>query len=106
MLCNTEKQNSQCERRTTNEANTMLYLPLFVFHVRITCAEPEGGGVGGLNPPPLKNHKAIRFLSNTCPDPLENHKAIRFLSNTGPDPLENHKAASQYSICTTRQSSC
>ena len=42
MLCNTEKQNSQCERRTTNEANKMLYLPLFVFHVRITCAELEG----------------------------------------------------------------
>ena len=24
--------------------------------------------------------------------PLENHEAIAFVSNTGPDPLGNHKA--------------
>ena len=32
------------------------------------------GGAGGLNPPPLENHKNIGFLSNTGPDPLKNHK--------------------------------
>ena len=36
---------------------------------RDTCADPEGGG-GDKGPDPLKNHKNIGFLSNTCPDPL------------------------------------
>ena len=31
----------------------------------------------GLDPPHLKNHKNIEFLSNTGPDPLKNHKATR-----------------------------
>ena len=31
----------------------------------------RGGGTGGLDPPPLKNHKYIGFLSNTGPDPLK-----------------------------------
>ena len=26
-------------------------------------------------PPPLKNHKNIRFFSNTGPEPMKNHKA-------------------------------
>ena len=43
-----------------------------------TCADPEGGGgTGGPDPPPLKNHKNIGFLSNTGPDPLKNHKATK-----------------------------
>ena len=37
-------------------------------------ADPEGG-TGGPDPPPLKNHKNIGFLSNTGQDPLKNHKA-------------------------------
>ena len=32
------------------------------------------GGTGG--PDPLKNHKNIRFLSNSGPDPLKNYEAI------------------------------
>ena len=28
-------------------------------------------------PPPLKNHKNLGFLSNTDPDPLKNHKATK-----------------------------
>ena len=36
----------------------------------LTCwADPEGEDRG--SGPPLKNHKAIGFLSNTCPDPLK-----------------------------------
>ena len=35
-----------------------------------------GGGQGVWTPlPPLENHKAKGFLSNTGPDSLENHKA-------------------------------
>ena len=34
----------------------------------ISCADPEGDM--GSEPPPLKNHKNIGFLSNTGPDPL------------------------------------
>ena len=29
------------------------------------------GGIGVPDPPPLKNHKNIGFLSNTGPDPLK-----------------------------------
>ena len=34
--------------------------------------------------PPLKIHKDIGFLSNTCPDPLINHKATKPVLNVGP----------------------
>ena len=33
-------------------------------------------GVAGA-PDPLKNHKNVGFLSNTCLDPLKNHKATK-----------------------------
>ena len=33
-------------------------------------------GTGGPEPPSLKNHKNIGFLSNISPDPQKNHKAI------------------------------
>ena len=39
------------------------------------CADPEKGGRG--SGPPLENHKAIGFLSNTGPDPIKNHKATK-----------------------------
>ena len=45
--------------------------------------DPEGGGGQGVKTP-LKNHKNIGFLSNTCPDPLKNHKA------TKPDSMLGH----------------
>ena len=35
----------------------------------------RGGRTWGPDPPPLKNHTNIGFLSNTGPDPLKNHKA-------------------------------
>ena len=35
-------------------------------------------------PPPLENHKAIGFLSNTGPHPLENHKESNLKFNVGP----------------------
>ena len=41
-----------------------------------TCADPEKVGDRGSGPP-LKNHKAIGFLSNTGLDPLKNHKATK-----------------------------
>ena len=51
---------------------------------KIACANKEAGrgqGAGGPDPP-LKNHKNIRFLSNTCPD--HNHKATKAAFNVGP----------------------
>ena len=42
-------------------------------HARIQ----RGGGTGGPDPPPLKYHKNIGFLSNTGPDPLTNPKATK-----------------------------
>ena len=44
----------------------------------------RGGGDRGPDPPPLKNHKIIGFLSNTGPDPLKNHKATKPAFNVGP----------------------
>ena len=38
-------------------------------------------GEGGPDPPPLKNHKNIGFLSNTGQDPLKNHKATEPVFN-------------------------
>ena len=62
-----------------------------------TCMDPEGGqGVWTLPPPsPLKNHKAIGFLSNTGPDPLNTHKATctKPAFNVGPNigrPAKHH----------------
>ena len=46
-------------------------------------ADPEGGQPWGVRTP-LKNHKNIRFLSNTGPDPLKNHKATKPTFNVGP----------------------
>ena len=40
----------------------------------------------------LKNHKNIRFLSNTGPDPLKNHKATKPVFNVGPSSASQGKA--------------
>ena len=54
----------------------------------------RGGGVGpgGQDPPPLKNHKNIGFLSNTGSDPLENHKATKPAFNVGPPSAPQQNA--------------
>ena len=42
----------------------------------LVCTDLEGGRGGGTgSPDSLKNHKNIRFLSNTGLDPLTNNKA-------------------------------
>ena len=43
--------------------------------------------------PPLKNHKNIRFLSNTGPDPLKNHKATKPEFNEGPSSIRQRNVA-------------
>ena len=43
----------------------------------------------------IKHHQVdlSQICSNYAPEgPLKNHKDIRFLSNTGMDPMNNHKA--------------
>ena len=57
----------------------------------ITSADPEGG-TGGPDPPPLKNHKNIGFLSNTGPDPLKIHKATKPAFNVGPSSARQRNA--------------
>ena len=46
-----------------------------------TCADPEGEQRLRT---PLKNHKAIGFLSNNDPDPFENYKATKPAFIVGP----------------------
>ena len=50
----------------------------------------EGGGGRVSGSPPLKNHKAIGFLSITGPDPLKYHKATKPNSMLG-----HHRPASE-----------
>ena len=45
---------------------------------------PTYANRGSVPPSPLKNHKDIRFLSNTGPGPLKNHKATKPAFNLGP----------------------
>ena len=45
------------------------------------CADLEGRQ--GIRTP-LKNHKAVLFLSNTGTHPLKNHKATKPAFNVGP----------------------
>ena len=59
---------------------------------RITWADPEGGGGKGLDPPPLKNHKNIGFLSNTGPDPLYRLKATKPVFNVWPSSPRQRNA--------------
>ena len=60
---------------------------------RKACADPEGGGTGGPDPPtPLKNHKNIGFLSNTGQDSLKNHKATEPAFNVGPSSARQRNA--------------
>ena len=55
------------------------------------CADPEGGNRGP-DPPPLKNHKNIGFLSNTGPDPLKNYEATVPAFNVGPSSARQRNA--------------
>ena len=48
-----------------------------------TCADQEGAGEGGQDPPPPKNHKNRGVLSNTGLDFLNNHKATKPAFNVG-----------------------
>ena len=65
--------------RQARSAIVSLESSLFIHN---TCADPEGGGTGGPDPPP----------------PLKNHKNIGSLSNTGPDPLKITNLPSQHSM--------
>ena len=58
-------------------------LALKILFQSYAWADPEGGGTGGPDPPPLKNHKNSGFLSKSGPDPLKNHKATKPAFNVG-----------------------
>ena len=58
----------------------------------VTFMRGSRGWIGGPDPPPLKNHKNIGFLSNTGPDPLKNHKAIKPAFNVGPSSARQRNA--------------
>ena len=58
--------------------------PGYTAHVRIQR------GTGGPDPPPLKNHKNIGFLSNFGPDPLQITKLLSQHSMLG-----HHQHASE-----------
>ena len=56
----------------------------------MSCADPEGRGAGGSDPPG-KSQKYSGF-SNTGPDPLENHKATKPAFNVGPSSTRQRNA--------------
>ena len=58
-----------------------------------------GGGGEGVRTHPLKNHKNIGFLSNSCPDPLKNHKATKRAFNFGPSSARQRNAISLVDRC-------
>ena len=56
-------------------------------------ADPErGGGAGSPDPPPLKSHKDIGFLSSTGLDPLKNHRATKPAINDWPSSTRQQNA--------------
>ena len=54
----------------------------------------RGEGTGGLDPPPEKSQKSLRFVSYTGPDPLKNHKATKPEFNVGPPSAHQRNAIS------------
>ena len=56
----------------------------------------RGGGTRGPHPALLKNHKAIRFLSNTGTDSLETHKATKLAFILG---LPAKRCSNQTAFC-------
>ena len=52
------------------------------------CTDPEVGKGAGIRTPPLENHKAIGFLSNTGQKLLENNKATKPAFNVEPMAFE------------------
>ena len=84
--CVVQRNNTACtsgEAQTSNSSvsNRVLYAHQLQLLSAKSCADPEGV-TGGLDP--LKNHKNIRFLSNTGPGPLKNNKATKPAFNVGP----------------------
>ena len=64
----------------------------YTLHAQI---QRGGGGLWVQNPLPraLKNHKAVWFLSNTCPDPMKNHhKATKRAFHVGPPSTRQRNA--------------
>ena len=41
---------------------------------------------------PLKNHKNMEYLSNTCSDPLKNHLVTKPAFNVGPSSVRKRNA--------------
>ena len=78
--------HSKREQTTKNESTTIESSPLIGPQLKsLGHARIEGrGGAGGLDPPPMKNHKNIGFPRKTGPDPLKNYKATKPAFNVGP----------------------
>ena len=51
------------------------------------------GGTRGPDPPPLKKHTNLRFVSNSGPDPLKNHEATEPAFSVGPLSARQRKMA-------------
>ena len=57
--------------KATKLKNVNIYKHVLNGCCHILCADPEEGTGGPAPPPPWKNHKSIRFSSNTGPDLLK-----------------------------------
>ena len=54
--------------------------------------------------PSAHNDMRIQWGNRGCgPPPLKNYKIIRFLSNFGPDPLKNYEPAFKVGLSSARQ---
>ena len=49
-------------------------------------------GDRGPDPPPLRNHKGMEFLSKNGPDPLSNHKGTKTAFNVGASSARQRNA--------------
>ena len=66
------------------------FVLIWIFAAHIMCVHVRiRGGTGGSDPP-LKNDKAIGFLSKTGPEPLKIHKATKPAFNAG-QPLARQR---------------
>ena len=66
--------------------------PGMIEHFLTGMGGSRGGGTGGPDSPPLKEHIKIGFLSNTGQDPLKNRKATRPDVNVRPSSGRQQKA--------------
>ena len=91
-ICACDRKYAKCRTKAgAHDKMGFQYISISVYIVRShERIQRGGGGAEGLDPPPLKNHKNIEFLSNTGLDPLKFSKLPSQHSTLG-----HHRHASE-----------